>query len=154
MHIRLEIPGMTPPSLNRMGSRGNWRVWDRNKKLWQEHIGRALMTEVRPRRSLETPVIVDATLWFKLRRNRDEGNFRSLLEKATGDALVRGGYIPDDTSEHFLFNRLTFLRGEPLTVLVLRTGWSMRVSPNDGPERRPRTPGPNRTGSPLGEPSE
>ena len=62
MPIRIEIPGVTPPSLNKMGSRGSFRVWNNHKKWWQEHIGRALMVEIRPKRDLATPVLVDAVL--------------------------------------------------------------------------------------------
>ena len=40
-----------------------------------------------------------ATIRFKQRRRRDEGNFRALLEKALGDVLQAGGYLTDDTPD-------------------------------------------------------
>jgi hypothetical protein len=123
MPTRLEIAGATPPSINKMGSRGSWRVWNKHKKWWQEQIGLALMIEIKPKRDLETPVLVDAVLWFKVNRGRDEGNFRSLLEKATGDALVSGGWIPDDTPDYFQFRGVRFMKGNTATTLLLREGW-------------------------------
>ena len=130
MPMRLELPGVTPPSLNRVGSRGAQQAWHRHKKWWQEQIGMALLVEVRPRRELTTPVLVDAVLWFRTRCNRDEGNFRSLLEKSTGDALVEGGWIPDDSAVYFQFRHITFLKGNTATTLLLREGW------NDGASAR------------------
>lgn len=56
-------------------------------------------------------------------RRRDEGNYRTALEKALGDALgppvqsaeeraygipPAEGYLPDDTPEHFTFGAVTF----------------------------------------------
>lgn len=48
-------------------------------------------------------VHASASLRFAVRRRRDEGNYRTPLEKALGDALVNGGWLPDDTPEHFRF---------------------------------------------------
>lgn len=143
MPIRLEIPGSTPPSLNKMGSRGNWRVWNMHKKWWQDQVGLVLMKEVQPKRELTTPVLVDAVLWFKTARHRDEGNFRTLLEKSTGDALVAGGWIPDDTPENYQFRGVRFMKGQTNTTLLLREGWdeaqrSVRAAgaPPANPRRR------------------
>jgi hypothetical protein len=129
MPIRLEIPGATPPSLNKMGSRGNWRVWTMHKTWWQDQVGRVLMTTIQPKRELTTPVLVDAVLWFKTKRQRDEGNFRTLLEKSTGDALVAGGWIPDDTPEHYQFRSVKFMNGKVCTTLLLREGFDDGSSP-------------------------
>jgi hypothetical protein len=136
MPIRIELHDYTPPSLNRIGSRGSWRVWHREKKELQDMIGLLLLREVSPKRKLGTPVIMDATLWFPQQRNRDEGNYRSLLEKSAGDALVSGGWIPDDTPEGFRFQKITFLKGHPLTVLLLREGWN-ELTATSAPRERP-----------------
>jgi hypothetical protein len=52
-------------------------------------------------------VIVAAHLRFPTKRKRDEGNFRIILEKAMGDALVNGGWLPDDNPEHYVFQHVT-----------------------------------------------
>lgn len=116
--IAIEMYG-TPPSLNRMGARGNPRVFHRHKKQWQQDI-EMLLLAARTTRPLPGPVTVEAVLRFPVRRRRDEGNFRSLLEKATGDALVNGGWIPDDTPELYRFKAVTFeeVSGEPRTQLI------------------------------------
>jgi hypothetical protein len=126
MPIRLDIPGKTPPSLNKVGGLSHWRTWNKHKREWQDMIGILLLSEVNPKRPLGTPVIMDAMLWFPVRRRRDEGNYRSLLEKAAGDALVKGRWIPDDTPECFRFGSITFVKGHKATVLLLREGWSVR----------------------------
>jgi hypothetical protein len=94
----------TPPSLNRFtgGSRGPYH---RAKKQWEEQLGVALMAEAVPRDLLA--VQASAVLTFPQRRRRDEGNMRFLLEKALGDMLVRGGWLPDDTSGYFSFLSVT-----------------------------------------------
>lgn len=51
-------------------------------------------------------VAVSCSLTFPNDKGRDEGNLRFLLEKALGDVLVRGGWIPDDT--FFPVRRYTF----------------------------------------------
>lgn len=126
MLTRLEIPGATPPSVNKVGGRGSWQTWNRHKKWWQEQIGVSLMVTINPKRELTLPVLVDAVLWFPSSRRRDEGNFRALLEKSCGDALVTGGWIEDDTPDHYLFRGIKFMKGERSTVLLLREGWSVR----------------------------
>ena len=50
-------------------------------------------------------------LRFPARRRRDSGNYRVMLEKALGDALVEGGWLPDDTPEHYEFGGVTFTEG-------------------------------------------
>jgi hypothetical protein len=61
------------------------------------------------------------TIRFKQRRRRDEGNFRVILEKALGDALVEGGWLPDDTSDLYRFGQVELLAPvkRPETILVL-----------------------------------
>lgn len=117
--IRLEFD-QTPPSLNRVGASGGWRQWERHKKAWQDNIGFALLAAVQPKRRLLTPVVADALLYFPQMRRRDEGNYRSILEKACGDALVAGFWIPDDTPDCFRFRSVTFAKKpRPMTLLEL-----------------------------------
>lgn len=62
-----------------------------------------------------------ATIRFKQRRRRDEGNFRVILEKALGDALVEGGWLEDDTSDYYRFGEVTLFApcSRPETIVVL-----------------------------------
>jgi hypothetical protein len=97
--VTLEIPG-TPPSYNRT-AHAHWTVNRKVKQDWQRDCGTALMLAQVPR-GLEA-VRATARLFFRQRRRRDEGNFRVILEKALGDALTGGGWIPDDTPDHYRF---------------------------------------------------
>lgn len=115
-----------PPSLNRVGGRGSWRAFRNHKKAWESDVWTLLRAE-RGFKPMEPPVFVKATLRFPKRRNRDEGNFRVLLEKAVGDALVLGGYIPDDTPAFYRFITVEFdeRTGPERTVLEFVEGASM-----------------------------
>lgn len=113
------ILNSTPPSLNRLGSRSNRHAYRRAKEQLQEDLGRLLMFARVPRELAE--VTASAILRFPARRTRDEGNFRWMLEKALGDALQTGRYLPDDDPEHFTFGALTFdvERGPARTAVAL-----------------------------------
>jgi hypothetical protein len=108
----------TPPSLNSMGTRGSRHIVTRAKQAWQEDLGRMLKVIRQPRDLQE--VHATAVLRFPSRRDRDEGNFRWLLEKALGDALVPR-YLPEDTPDHYRFKGVDFdpERGPALTVVTL-----------------------------------
>jgi hypothetical protein len=125
-HVAMvELP-YTPPSINqvavgRAASRGAGIAATRAKKRLQSDLESMLLVERVPRR-LE---FVEATACLRFARRssrRDEGNYRTPLEKALGDALVNGGWLADDTPDTFRFGRLTFdpERGEPRTQLLLR----------------------------------
>ena len=109
----------TPPSLNRMGSRGHWRTVHGKKKAWQNDLGMLLLAAGLPKglRRVEASAI----LRFRQQRRRDEGNFRAILEKALGDALVSGGWLTDDTPEHYSFGGLEFdqQRGPARTLVTI-----------------------------------
>lgn len=117
LRFALAFPG-TPPSFNKVGHTGSRWNWTREKKHWQQTIEMLLMAECVPRglRRVEAR----AELWFPTHRRRDEGNYRTLLEKCLGDALVNGKWITDDTPEHFSFGRVEFMHGSKLTVIGLR----------------------------------
>lgn len=116
----------TPPSINqvavgRAASRGAGIASTRAKKQLQSDLESMLLVERLPR----PLVFVEAAARLRFaRRNsrRDEGNFRTPLEKALGDALTNGGWLLDDTPDTYHFGRLTFdpEPGEPRTQLLLR----------------------------------
>ena len=103
MHTTLVLHS-TPPSLNR-ASRSYWKY-----KWWKEHLQddleKTLLATVGRRQF--APVVATASLRFPTRRRRDEGNFRALLEKSLGDAMVNGGWLPDDTPDWFRFGECVF----------------------------------------------
>lgn len=115
----LRIPD-TPKSLNRVGQRGTWRATHFEKKRWQDIIEKYLMMARLPR-PLPRRVRVRAVLQFPTAHRRDEGNYRSPLEKAMGDALVNGGWITDDTPEWWTFDDVEFhgQRGPATTVIIM-----------------------------------
>jgi hypothetical protein len=114
----ISIPG-TPPSFNAVGYRSHWAVGQRHKLQWQEWLSIALMEQQIPR-GLER-VTATATIRFKQRRRRDEGNFRVILEKALGDALVSGKWIADDTPDLYRFGSVDLVApvDRPETIVVL-----------------------------------
>jgi hypothetical protein len=101
----LEIPA-TPPSYNaaNMARGSHWAAGRKAKREWEKNLGTALMVKQIPRGLLR--VEADAMILFKERRRRDPGNFRVILEKALGDCLVAGGWLPDDTADRFEFGQV------------------------------------------------
>lgn len=108
----------TPPSVNALAT-AHWRKYQRAKQRW-EAIAAAMLLEAAVPRGVGS-VEARAELRFAVRRRRDEGNFRMLLEKALGDALVSGGWLPDDTPDRYTFGALVFdpNTGPPRTLLTL-----------------------------------
>lgn len=117
----------TPPSLNKH-MYANWRRTHKVKKEWQSLFGWALslspLTKIPVRieqaigpveHLLKRAIYVEATLGFSVQRRRDEGNYRWIIEKALGDALVAGGYLVDDTGDEFSVGRVSVspLRASP-----------------------------------------
>lgn len=111
--------GYTPVSLNQGGMRAHHLKQYRLKHGLQRDLEALLMAERLPRGMRY--VTASASLRFPVRRRRDEGNFRWLLEKALGDALVNGGWLPDDTPANYRFATVTFEPepGPPRTMLSL-----------------------------------
>lgn len=89
----------TPPSMNTNVGKGNWRTFHTEKKKWEGIFGMLCLKERVPRGC----TVVKAKIWlrFRVTRKRDPGNFRTLIEKALGDALQTVGIIPDDTATYF-----------------------------------------------------
>lgn len=97
-----------PPSYNVL-MRSHWRKQAKLKAALQEDLGIMLLVVRLPR--LLSFVRATAVLIVPDRRARDEGNYRTPLEKALGDALApKGGHgwLPDDTPQHFRFEGLEF----------------------------------------------
>lgn len=119
----LSLPDV-PASLNRVGSRGrsHW-AWTNEKKKWEGLIGIGLMQAKVPRGLMR--VEATAILRFPTKRRRDEGNFRTMLEKALGDILVSGGWLPDDDPDCFSFRELSFDsdKGPAETRIRLKVEW-------------------------------
>lgn len=97
----------TPRSINALGTRGSWKARHYGKKALQRELESYLMVHGVPRGCVSA--VASAELRFPTKRRRDEGNYREPLEKALGDALVNGGWLPDDTPEHYRFERLEFV---------------------------------------------
>lgn len=95
-----------------------WQKQARIKRDIQREIEGELMAWRVPRRL--SSVRATALLIFPLERRRDEGNYRSVLEKALGDALTNGGWLVDDTPDHFTFGELEFqvTAGEPAVARI------------------------------------
>jgi hypothetical protein len=70
-------------------------------------------------------VVASAELHFPTKRRRDEGNFRVVIEKALGDVLVRGGWLPDDTPDHYRFERVRFSEKPGPHWTTLRLDWRL-----------------------------
>lgn len=100
-----------PPSLNVFGG-GPTRVYLGMKQTWQRLLTTKLEESGLPR-GLQR-VVVEGEVTFPDRGRRDQGNFRVLLEKALGDALVRGyedmegGWLADDDWLSYEFGGLAY----------------------------------------------
>lgn len=98
--------GDVPRSFNETRT-AHWRAAQREKKKWQELFCQLIMLEHVP--SLAGgQLAASATLRFPKRRPRDEGNYRTPVEKALGDALTDMRIISDDTPAHWRFDHLGF----------------------------------------------
>jgi hypothetical protein len=98
--------GYLPDSYN-VTKGAHWAKAGRSKQNLQHDMELMLMGQRMPR-PLPGPVAAFATLVVPVKRRRDEGNFRTPLEKALGDALVNGGWLADDTPDLFRFGAVTF----------------------------------------------
>lgn len=106
-----------PPSFNPLGS-GNVHLYQHIKRQWED---RFLILLVEAGMPCCERVVVEGEATFPDRTRRDQGNFRMLIEKALGDALVRGGYLEDDDWSHYSFGDLAYRyeKGQSATRLML-----------------------------------
>lgn len=99
-----------PLSLNMVGSRGGHFTYKTFKEAWEEVLIERLRSTPLPagwETEIWTPepgtpkietIYVEALLTFPMQRaGRDQGNFRWFVEKCLGDALVKGGWLEDDS---------------------------------------------------------
>jgi hypothetical protein len=111
---------MTPPTLNRIPGM-HWSQFKKVKQDWQREIEQELLVAQVPRG--RACVLAGASIQFPsgATRRRDAGNFSVVPEKALGDALVNGGWLPDDTPEFFRFVGVEFVSsaGPARTQIVL-----------------------------------
>jgi hypothetical protein len=114
----IELPSV-PESYNKTRY-AHWSVAYRAASRLREDIGYLLLASNLPRHLAS--VEAEAVLIFPTKRKRDEGNFRTPLEKALGDALTQGGFLEDDTPDQYRFGGLTFSpeRGGPASIITLR----------------------------------
>lgn len=114
----IDLPSV-PESYNKTRY-AHWSVAYRAASRLREDIGYLLLASDMPRHLAS--VEAEALLMFPTKRKRDEGNFRTPLEKALGDALTQGGFLPDDTPDYYRFGKLEFSpqRGGPASIITLR----------------------------------
>jgi hypothetical protein len=134
IRVILEVK-RTPPSINANQIRSNWRGFQKEKKNWQEEIGQLLMIKGRKRGAYQR-AIAGGVMRFEPHKiahlrsyeRRDSGNYRGLVDKALGDALIIDPhlpaplrYIPDDDEAHYHFSGVEFdpTPGPPRTVLYI-----------------------------------
>lgn len=120
-------------------TRGAGHARHRAKRALQADLARLLLAENVPRPIPGDRVRASARLLFPAYRRRDEGNYRTALEKALGDALAPAPtkeerelglqpmfcWLTDDTPAHFTFGAVTFGRTDPgrPAVCILRLVW-------------------------------
>jgi hypothetical protein len=111
----------TPPSMNQKSSGygANHHVAGRTKKNW-EGIAMVMLLQAKVPKDLRW-VRASAVMRFPDKRRRDEGNFRMVIEKALGDAMVGGGWLPDDTPDLYRFTGVEFdpEKGPKQTTITL-----------------------------------
>lgn len=141
-------PGKWPRGCNRCGENKSWpghfgapasfNVWSGSgtdntqaykgiKDIWQRILATHLEAVGLPRG--QQRIEAEGIVTFPDRANRDQGNFRVILEKALGDALVDGsekanvpgGWLDDDNWDAYEFGalRMRVVPGVSATQLTL-----------------------------------
>lgn len=100
----------TPKSLNDggAGSRRHWSVAWKEKKHWEDLYLTEMMVHHVPKPMLHASVAATIHWRKSTNRRRDEQNYEPAIIKPLADALVKGGYLADDTKEFFEFTSLVF----------------------------------------------
>lgn len=95
----LDLPFL-PPSKNVIdGWPPAWRA--SAKRKWHQWIAMLCMEQRVPKHCEH--VTLAATLWFPTRNRRDLSNYAQALWNWVPDALVRSGYLVDDSDEHVAY---------------------------------------------------
>jgi hypothetical protein len=89
------------------GARAHWGAAHREKKRWEGLFLMELMAQ-RVRRNM-TCCYAEIEVRWKHRNRRDIENYRHPITKPLADALVIGGYLPDDTEEFFKVRDMQFV---------------------------------------------
>lgn len=100
-----------PKSVNASGggSRANPYVAAREKKRWEGlWLQQFMVARMDPFMSFAK---VTFNVYFKQRHHRDTENYRHPVVKPFADALVKGGYLKDDTDEWFRVEDFRVLEG-------------------------------------------
>ncbi len=107
-----------PPSMNAGGSGLKRMEFQAIKGVWQAFILELLQATDLP--TGLAAVMVEGRVCFPDRARRDQGNFRWMIEKAAGDALVEGGYLEEDSWDFYEFGNLqrTYMKGRSSTELI------------------------------------
>lgn len=92
-----------PESFNAMAGRDP-NIYRAAVDRWAEALGPLLDASGLPRPLRR--VTVEGEVSFGDGRERDQGNYRVIVEKALGDALVRGGFLLADTWSRYEFGGL------------------------------------------------
>ncbi len=112
--LRVEIGGL-PPSLNQWLSGTHWRTKAREKKEWEATFHWAFVAAKLPK-PLKWPVTLDVTQFSKRIRDCDNA---VISAKFAGDALVAGGWLPNDTPEYIACVILRSAKGKENKSVIL-----------------------------------
>lgn len=117
LEVRLEL-AYVPPSLNEVASKGGHWKWTKAKRAAHDVMVPALEA---CGLGAVAGVYVEGEVTFPTRVKRDQGNYRSTLEKFLGDALQLAGILADDDWASYEFGDLAYNyeRGVRRTRLVL-----------------------------------
>lgn len=113
--------GYLPDSYN-VTKGAHWAKAGRSKQKLQADMESMLMG-LRMPRPLPGPCFAFATLIVPVKRDRDEGNFRTPLEKSLGDALQNGGWLPNDTPDFFRFGSVNFELKQGVSETRITVAW-------------------------------
>jgi hypothetical protein len=133
-----------PESFNAMAGRDP-NIYRAAVDRWADALGPLLVSSGLPMGLGR--IVVEGEVSFGDGRDRDQGNHRVIVEKAVGDALVRGGYLPNDTWSRYRERRWRG-RGLRRSIHQRAARHGHPVHPSDGarPGRLPSAsaPGPRR----------
>jgi hypothetical protein len=83
-----------PPSMNSGNHSMHPQAYQALKHAWQHAFTERLAATSLPRPCGR--IVVEGQVGFPTLAHRDQGNYRWMIEKALGDALVAGGWLLDD----------------------------------------------------------
>lgn len=113
--------GYLPESFN-VTNGAHWAKARKSKQNLQADMELMLMG-LRMPRPLPGPLVAFAKLIVPVDRRRDEGNYRTPLEKSLGDALVNGGWLRDDTPDLFRFTTVEFELRAGVSETQITVAW-------------------------------